>query len=136
MAELDTTDWPQGLVDIAAIVGAEATLRLVDRFGGVEKFYIPKLDNRVGLAHPWAEILGEGPWRALCKAFGGQRINLPNCTYAKLKKRVILELAEDKSLSHRQIALRARATETYVRMVLRGLDTSVKQLDLFSSRRF
>jgi hypothetical protein len=115
-------------------VGAEATLRLVDRFGGVEKLYIPKLDNKVGLSHPWAEILGDSAWRALCKAFGGQRISLPNCTYARLKKRVILELAENRSLSHRTIALRARATETYVRMVLRGLDVPEKQLELFPHR--
>jgi len=132
MANVDITDWPQGLVEIANIVGTELTLKLVDRYGGVEKYYIPKLRNRVGLKHPWAEILGDEPWKALCKALGGQRINLPRGVYTHLKKRVILELAEDKALSHRTIALRARATETYVRMVLHGLDTPSGQLDLFN----
>jgi len=126
----NTRDWPDQLVTLANIIGNELTLKLVEKFGGVEKYYIPKLKRQRAYYHPWVDIIGKDPWVKLCKTLGGQKICLPRGCHLTLKKRLILELAEDKALSHRTIALRVGATETYVRMVLRGLDTE-SQLGLF-----
>jgi hypothetical protein len=127
----DTTDWPQGLVAIADVVGPDLTLKLVEKFGGVEKYFIPRLKNSRGYYHPRASILGDVAWQALCKKLGGQKINLPRGCYLKLKKKMIIDLAADRTISHRTIALRAQVTETYVRIVLQGLGAPSEQLDLF-----
>lgn len=113
-----TETWPRGLEEIADIIGPELTLRLAEAHGGVDKFYIPR---SVATNHPWAETIGAEAWGKLCRAIGGQRINLPRGEHLALKKLQILELAESTDLSHRAIALRVRATEAYVRMVLREL---------------
>ena len=121
---LDTRDWPQGLVDIASVIGPELTIKLAEKYAGVEKYYVPKLTNSVGLKHPWAAILGDNAWRAMCKAFGGQRINVPRGQKI-LKKRVIFELSESHpELSHRTIALHAQTSESYVRRVLCQTESS------------
>jgi hypothetical protein len=120
---IDTSDWPQGLVDIAVVIGPELTLELADKFGGVEKAYVPRLKNKVGLWHPWASVLGDEAWRAFCARFGGQKINLPRgLSRHGSKKRAILELATNTSLSGRSIARQVHCTETYVRSVVRGFD--------------
>lgn len=108
--------WPDVLREIAEIVGDELTLRLADIHGGIEGVYIPKSPTT---SHPWAIVLGPEPWRAICanKKLGGQRISLPRGTFIRLRKTVILELAEQR-LSRRAIARRAKVSERYVRMVL------------------
>jgi len=130
----DTNDWPERLVRIAEVIDAELTLKLVEKYGGVEYFYVPKLKRGLCPTHPWASILGEDTWKKFCRAFGGQRLTIPRGTYLHLKKRIIFELAEDRTLSHRTIALRAQVTETYVRMVLRGVDSAATQLPLFGKQ--
>lgn len=120
-ADWNVETWPAGLEAIAEVIGPELTLRLADRFGGVEHFYVPKSPTT---GHPWAAVIGEPAWEQLCRAMGGQRINLPRGQFVQLKKRLILELAETEGLSHRAIALRTRSTEGYVRGVLRGISST------------
>jgi hypothetical protein len=129
----DTTDWPEGLLALARVIGPESTLKIAEQFGGVEKFYIPRLANRVGLHHRWTKILNDAEWRKVCKVFGGQKISVPRGAFLVLKKRLIIDLAADPNLSHRTIALKVGVTETYVRMVLAGLEFPAhpKQLELF-----
>jgi hypothetical protein len=120
-----TKDWGNRLKGIADVVGPELAVRLILEHGGVEYLYIPKLTRRAGFGHPFAAILGDELFRKFCKVFGGQRISVPT-TFCGLKKRIILELAESTSLSHRTIARRAHCTETYVRMVLRDAGLAPK----------
>jgi hypothetical protein len=126
----DTKDWPEGMVQIANIIGTELTIKLVEQYGGVSGYYIPKLKTRAGLFNPWAKVIGEDAWRKLCKALGGRRIELPRGSHQRLKKRLILELAEDGKMSHRAIALQAGVTTRYVKIILSGLDGD-KQISLF-----
>lgn len=125
---VDTSTWPDSLVQLAEVVGSEAALKLIDHFGGTRAHYIAR---DVKPNHPWAQLMGIEAYTALVKAFGGTQIDLPRFHFRELKKRTIIDLWENTDLSKRQIALRVRATEGYVQSVCNQLTSEPRQLDLF-----
>lgn len=59
--------------DLGAIMGAEATLRLVAVFGGAS-LYVP---NTPEATHPIALVVGQRPYLRLVDAYAGQSLSLP-----------------------------------------------------------
>lgn len=108
--------WPEILRRFAELIGDTATMAIARHSGGVERFHIPK-HARPG--HPWAELIGLEEFEKLCRAFGGEKLDIPRGHFIRLRKREIIELHE-RGLSHRQIALRTESTQRYVRSVLSG----------------
>lgn len=106
--------WPNVLATLAELIGPEATLKLADEQGGLDRIPIAK---SVRPDHPWVAIVGLDAYTKIVEHFGGEKINLPRGKFLHLKKLQIIELAE-MGLSGRQIALRTKTTERYVRTIL------------------
>jgi len=100
--------------ELTRIAGAEATAKLIDRFGGT-RLYVPVA------AKPESELVAAVGMDAavrLCRAFGGERIEVPR-KHDVLRER-ILELG-DRGLSRSAIALELKCTVRWVRHVLSSL---------------
>lgn len=64
--------WSPLMVEIADHIGAHATLKLLERFGG-EHFRISRASRR----DRFAEVIGEAAAKAFQEAFHGEKIDLP-----------------------------------------------------------
>lgn len=111
----DFSTWPKPLQELAEVIGPERALELAKARGGVD-IYIPRKDSQ---KHLWARFLTPEEWERVRKVFGGSRFRLPRGTNVRLRKRLVLELAEQ-GLSHRQIAIQAGVTDRYVRRLING----------------
>ena len=96
--------------ELVSLLGADAARALCVTRGGIS-FYVPKeMDTR----HPIAAVVGFAGLAALCAAFGGDCITVPNGRKAEPYKRAILRLLE-RGRSIPDIALEMGVTERYVR---------------------
>ena len=116
------------LLEIAEVIGAPAALRLAEVHGGRESCYIPKTARR---NHPWAQVVGWEAWRALCREYGGERLDIPRNAHAAETVKARMLALEHKGMSRREIATALRCTERYVRMVLNGGKDAGWQGELF-----
>lgn len=122
----DTRTWPQGLAQIARVVGPRKAIVLADALGGV-KTYIPK---HPGADHPISHLIGHDAARALAEIYGGFEVVIPRGVYRDLKKAAIMDAAG----SRRQVALALGVTERYVRKVANATKAAEDdgQTDLFN----
>lgn len=119
LVDVPPHEWPGVLPALVRLIGARATLRLVARFGGQDRFMIP---SSVTTRHAWRDLLAPDEWRKVVKEFRGERLSLPRGAFVINRKALIIDLRQ-KGVPHREIALRAGVTERYVRIVLRGVAT-------------
>jgi len=120
----DEKSWPIGLQRLASIIGPKAALQIAESFGGVQDQYIPK---HARVDHPFAALIGLDRMELLCDALGGERIDIPKGTYARLKKAEII----GQSGSARTVALRVGCSMRYVKKIrsdLVGGDTDAPDL--------
>lgn len=118
-------DWPQGLVNIAEVIGPELALLLAEHLGGVSS-YVPKEPQS---SHKLAMIIGLPALRMLSKVYGGAWLEVPRYAAAKNKKVKVRQLLKD-GTSFKQTALNAQVTTRYVTMVSRDMKTESRQLSL------
>lgn len=118
-------DWPQGLVNIAEVIGPELALLLAEHLGGVAS-YVPKEPQS---CHKLAMIIGLPALRMLSKVYGGTWLEVPRYAAAKNKKVKIRQLLKD-GTSFKQTALNTQTTTRYVTMVSREMKTESQQLSL------
>lgn len=121
------TDWPQGLIDIAEIIGPELALVLVQHVGGVP-VYVPKQPES---SHKLAKFIGLPALRKLSEIYGGDLLDVPKYAAAKSKKVRLRQLLKDGN-SFREAALNADATVRYVTMVSKGMKRETQQLSLLN----
>lgn len=119
-------DWPQGLIDIAEVIGPEYALLLARYVGGVSS-YVPKEPESY---HKLAAIIGLPALRLLAAVYGGMWLEVPKYAAAKNKKVKIRQLLKD-GASIRQTALNADATERWVTMVSKEMRDDARQFSLF-----
>lgn len=119
-------DWPQGLIDVAEVIGAEAALVLAQHVGGVPQ-YVPKEPES---GHKLAKYIGLPVLRRLSTVYGGDWLTVPKYAAGRSKKTKIRQLLNEGS-SFRETALNADATVRYVTMVSRGMREDARQLSLF-----
>lgn len=112
----DTSSWPEGLRQLADIIGPEATLALAELKGGIS-IYVPKTPFAGCQLLP---IIGEQALAALCRQYGGDWMNVPLGKFIDAYKPKILDL-HGRGMSKRQIALKLGCTERYVREVTNSL---------------
>jgi len=117
MSPEDMREWPRALRMIAEVIGPELALELARKAGGIDDVHIPREPTPT---HPWAQALGHEHFAALCRALGGQSLNVPRGAFVAWKTREIIELAEQ-GFTTRQIALRCGVTARHVRRTLQGL---------------
>lgn len=122
----ETRTWPQGLAQIARIIGPRRAIALADALGGVVT-YIPKAP---GADHRLSQLVGHEAALALAEVYGGLEVVIPRGVYRNLKKAAIMDTAG----SRRQVALALGVTERYVRKVANAAkDTGdTGQADLFN----
>lgn len=113
---MDNEHWPKGLREIAQVIGEEATLILAGEIGGVS-FYVPEKPKK---DHWLVELVGIDVMGKLCAVYGKDYITVPQGAYLDDKKGQIKKLWEIGEQSKRQIAIRTKSTERYVRLVING----------------
>lgn len=110
--------WPFLMRTLADLVGVEATMQIVDRFGGLSNVRIPA---STATPHPWAELLDPDAWARVVAALGGQRVDVPRGAHLQLRKAAVLDLIEaEPDLSDGEVALRCGCTQRYVRSLRRA----------------
>ena len=87
---------------IATVIGAEATLRLVEQHGGVRI----KVPSRARLDSALGRTIGADALRALVEAYGGNTFNVPLCKRWRVR---VLRLRD--GLSYSEIARALNMTE-------------------------
>ena len=122
---------PESLRETAALIGLPATLKLVERDGGV-RLYVPQT---VPPGHALAELLGTAAADKLARAFGGgEHFDVPRCVIAARRARDEA-LAADYIAHHsyRMLALKYHLTERGVRKIIEraGLTADDRQTELF-----
>ena len=101
--------------NIARVIGAGPTSRLISTFGG-GRVYIA---GNPGPADAIARVVGHEAAALLGKLFGGERIWLPNNAGQQTRRRISLMRARGSSVS--RIARELRLSERYVYKVLAQL---------------
>lgn len=119
-------DWPQGLIDIAEVIGAECALLLARHVGGIAS-YIPKEPQN---NHKLAMIIGLPALRRLAVVYGGMWLEVPKYAAAKSKKVKIRRLLKE-GASARETALQTDSTRRWVIQVLKEMHNEEQQLSLF-----
>lgn len=122
-----TRTWPQGLAQIARIIGVHKAITLADALGGVET-YIPKAP---GADHPLSQLVGHEAALALASVYGGLDLLIPRGVYRNLKKAAIMDAPVG---SRRQVALALGVSDRYVRKVANATKEAEGngQADLFN----
>lgn len=102
-------DWPDGLRELAQVIGPERASEVASNGGG-RSYTIPKTPTDT---NPLAAYLEAEEWRLVTSTLGGRRLYIGRGVYRDLKKRRAMELIE-RGLSTREIARRAGCSERYV----------------------
>lgn len=120
-------EWTAGAERLVDVIGADSTTRLIERFGGELRIYVPQ---KPSTSHRWLAVLSPVEFARVCKEFGGKHISLPKHATVELKKRRILEMLEA-GVSVRNVAKACDTSERYVYSVASGLGPDPRQLNLF-----
>lgn len=106
--EIDLTNLPFVVQDIANVIGLDDTLKLIDRYKGTP-MYVPMQVKSEGLI---LKIIGLNNTVKLIKQFGGETLDMPKCSAAlrTIRNKIILnsslsvcEAARKFDLTPRQI---------------------------------
>lgn len=122
---------PERARAIAELIGMPATLKLVERFGGV-RIYVPQT---VPPSHALVDLLGRDAADRLAIAFGGdEHFDIPRCTLAARRVRDAQLVADFLGgMSHRLLAIKYQLTERGVRKIIAraGITADDRQPELF-----
>lgn len=122
---------PERARAIAELIGMPATLKLVERYGGM-RIYVPQT---IPPAHTLVDLIGRDAAERLARAFGGdEHFDLPRCTVAARRVRDALLVADFLAeMSHRQLAGKYQLTERGVRKIIAraGISADDRQPVLF-----
>lgn len=94
--------------ELSGLLGSDTAMAIAKSLGGVE-VYIP---TRSDAEHKLARIAGTGGMKALCEAYGGIAVIMPNVKHSSRKERILSLLGKGKT--RREIAEICGVTERYV----------------------
>lgn len=110
---------PESLKDIAAAIGYENTILLVNKYGG-QRLWIkrqPTLDWDVLL------LLGYEATYALCKLCGGSQIEISTCQFLKIEERNQQIRCDRATHSIEALARKYGLRREWIRQIVRAGDT-------------
>lgn len=107
---------------LVQLIGAEATLALVERWGGT-RLYLPERPNPDG--ELWA-VVGADAARYLSERYGREQIEVPGARQWRIL------IYRGRGMTHAQIARATGCTERNVRRTLARAAEGDRQLDLFA----
>jgi hypothetical protein len=113
---------PAEIAWIADLVGAEATLRLIEEHGGT-RLYVPKEPNQ---GTPLARLVGIAGANAMAARYGGDFIKVP------LARNWRVRLYRGRGDTYTAIARRLGITESQVSKILTAAGVTQRQMDLFT----
>ncbi len=121
---------PESLHEIADLIGLPATLKLVERWGGLIKLYIPL---EITPEHPLAVTLGWEAAQALVVTYGGDEIrNIPRCAAGiRTLRNVAIRTEHDAGVSAVRLALKHGLTERQIWTILGEETDDDRQSALF-----
>lgn len=125
--EIDQSLLPGILLEICELIGIQATLKLVAKYGGV-RLYVPKT---LRPDHDLVVIIGRELAEYMEERFGGEVLEIPKALLANVALRNVTIKQEYEVLSQRQIALKYHLTERQVRNILCGEGQDENQMELF-----
>lgn len=110
---------PAVLQEFVSLIGIDATMRLVHRFGGTRV----RIPLTATADHALAELIGMDQLVKLCDRFKGHRFDLPKAYAALLHIRNAKILAEYGPKSTRQLALEHGLTERQIWNIVANANT-------------
>lgn len=114
---MNVETWPESLRQLAEVIGPERALELAEAVGGLDNVYVPRKPTST---HVWSRYLTPEEWARVTELLGGVHMRVPRHFLDGLRKTEILTLAEQ-GHSTREIALRTKVGERYVRRVIEGM---------------
>lgn len=72
---------PESLTAVIEVIGFEATIELVDHFGGI-RVWVPDRPRRIRDEHPLAKAIGIDAARQLAETFSGEELCVPRAAAA------------------------------------------------------
>lgn len=111
--------WPPLMLDMAAHIGAYATLRIVDAFAG-QYIYVPIDPSR----SPFADVVGSERAATLAQVYGRERLPIPSGRNALMRARRagVIALVRSGRMTVSEAAAR-------LRMPVRHLSTLINKTD-------
>jgi len=109
---INADDLPETIKTLADEIGLPATIKLVQRFGGIMSLWVPvRFEN----ANELLRVIGEDAARVLCAIYGGTYLSVPNCKLAIAKARNH-QIQRDyaNGIKPRELAIRHGITERWV----------------------
>ncbi|MGE4406442.1 Mor transcription activator family protein [Pseudomonas sp.] len=120
--EIDIDQLPQSAAEIVDVVGVEATLRLVEAWGGV-RLYVPQ---QMPEDHLLVSTLGRGEADQLAERYGGDTIQIPRCLHAlRAVRNCRIRAERHDGASPALLALRYGLTERQVYAIIAAADEPV-----------
>ncbi|GGG30850.1 hypothetical protein GCM10010964_18460 [Caldovatus sediminis] len=115
---------PAELSRLAALIGGEATLRLIEAHGGT-RIFVPARPNQ---GHPLARTIGLEAARALAAEWGSTWLKVPLCRHWRVR------VYRARGESYKAIARRLGMDESGVWRILHAarMTGEARQTDLFS----
>jgi len=118
---------PDGLRDIAELIGLPLALRLVEARGG-RRFYFP---YGVAPEHALVQLIGQEAAEILCREYPGERLEIPRATnYHRAVRNAHIHQSLAKGVSQSALAGDHGLTERQIRNIERGADGD-EQMGLF-----
>lgn len=128
-ADIDASLLPGVLREMVSCIGLQATLRIVEHYGGV-RLYVPV---EIEADHPIAQMIGLDAARKLAAEYGGQdHFDIPRAA-AALRAVRARQIRADRAtgMTHRALARKYHLTERWIRHVLGDEETTAEQAGLF-----
>lgn len=120
---------PGVLQAFSELIGMDATLRIVESYGGI-RLHIPK---RYDPDHPLAKLIGHANAVRLSEEYGGEEhFDIPRCVAAARAARdAVIRAERANGATHRELALKHRMTERNIRNILGVEEEDDRQVRLF-----
>ena len=112
-------DLPEFLQEIVELIGFEATLRLVERFGGI-RVWVPDRPRKLTEEHPLVIAVGIVAARKMCERFALEFLPIPKATAAirHARNRQILHLYQVEGWTAARLARHFELTERQIYSIL------------------
>lgn len=122
-------DLPESLAEVVEAIGLAATLKLIQRYGGV-RIYVPQPEH-ITEEHDLARAIGLEAARQLASIWGGERLPVVRAAKAIRLARDRALRRDYQSMSASQCALRYQLTERQLYEIVGRPEEEERQAGLF-----
>lgn len=126
-----TKGWTEQMVEMAAHIGAYATMQVVAHFGGQMK-YIPINAN----TNPFRDVIGPAKAETISRVYGPCKFQVPTAHYALrvARRGGVLRLVRKREMTARDAAIILGTSRTYLQHLLNQPDEDAEPPELLPRR--